>query len=538
MADPTLYDFAEAAAEALSGTIEPKTGIKHQAYDADGNSSPSAFAQLMNLERKLMLLAGQGNRGQVVWSGSGLTVGAFALEYQLAGTAYSFAGDAGYSLSLPANETSYVYLDTDETLKSQTDNWPSGDHIKLAKVTTNATQVTGITDMRFANHLVGITNAWWTVAPTANVDFNEQDADNIGGLGLSDPKTLTLDVDGAITLTDEQTNIRIDTYNMSVLDSLDSITTSASMQGRLVILRASNQARTVIVKASAVSSPDGDFVMDDIDKLMLLIGDDGGNFTELSRNHWQIGQLSVNLDVNTKALGNIGKMNLYGSELAIVSGAITKMHSFHTVDTENDAASDDLATISGGSDRDLLWLVPENIARVVTVEDDKGNILLAYSDFVMDDTASAILLRYDGGLSKWVELKRSIVTIADLAYGDPPRALPYDWEVELAGALSVGVAKYEKHCLMPFTLRQIAGLAKVAPSGGPCITDILKNGDSIFASQSEMVNIPDGETGDKSVVKDADYVVDDVLGIEVEAANGAEDLTLSFHAVIAPQIPP
>ena len=49
MAEPQLYDLDAAAAEALSGTVDARTGTRHQSYLADHNDTPSAFAQLMNL---------------------------------------------------------------------------------------------------------------------------------------------------------------------------------------------------------------------------------------------------------------------------------------------------------------------------------------------------------------------------------------------------------------------------------------------------------------------------------------------------------
>jgi len=58
---------------------------------------------------------------------------------------------------------------------------------------------------------------------------------------------------------------------------------------------------------------------------------------------------------------------------------------------------------------DLLVLIPENAARVVTVKDNTGNIKLRHGDYAMDDANDVLILRYDG--SNWREVGRSEVRI-------------------------------------------------------------------------------------------------------------------------------
>lgn len=88
-------------------------------------------------------------------------------------------------------------------------------------------------------------------------------------------------------------------------------------------------------------------------------------------------------------------------ELTISSGAITVTGGYHTVDTESDAASDDLDTISGGTDGMYLILQPENGARTVVVKNGTGNIDIG-ADVNLDDATDAILLIYSGASSSWV----------------------------------------------------------------------------------------------------------------------------------------
>lgn len=94
------------------------------------------------------------------------------------------------------------------------------------------------------------------------------------------------------------------------------------------------------------------------------------------------------------------------TELTIATGVITATKSYHKVDTEADAASDDLDTISGGSDGNTLILRAENTARTVVVKDGTGNIQCA-GDCSLDNTQDTITLIFDGTLNAWLETARS-----------------------------------------------------------------------------------------------------------------------------------
>jgi len=92
-----------------------------------------------------------------------------------------------------------------------------------------------------------------------------------------------------------------------------------------------------------------------------------------------------------------------GGELVISSGVITVTASRHTVDTEADAATDDLDTINGGVDGDILVLSSNHSDRDTTLQDGTGNLYLA-GDFTLTSAHSTILLMYISG--KWRELSR------------------------------------------------------------------------------------------------------------------------------------
>lgn len=93
-------------------------------------------------------------------------------------------------------------------------------------------------------------------------------------------------------------------------------------------------------------------------------------------------------------------------ELTIATGAITVTGTFHRVDTEADAASDDLDTINGGIDGAVIILRAADSTRTVVVKDGTGNIQCA-GDFSMDNAQDTITLIYSGALTAWLEISRS-----------------------------------------------------------------------------------------------------------------------------------
>lgn len=102
-----------------------------------------------------------------------------------------------------------------------------------------------------------------------------------------------------------------------------------------------------------------------------------------------------------------------GTELTISTGSITPTGNYHSVDTESDASSDNLDTISTSNipDGGLLLLVAENGSRDVVVRDNQGNIQLnSDDDFTLDDTEKCIVLQRRG--STWYEVVRTGSTAA------------------------------------------------------------------------------------------------------------------------------
>lgn len=96
-----------------------------------------------------------------------------------------------------------------------------------------------------------------------------------------------------------------------------------------------------------------------------------------------------------------------GDELTISSAEITITHSVHIVDTEGDAASDDLETISGGQEDQILLLSSADNARNIVIKHGTGNIITdTQKDITLDITNDNVILKYDS--NNWIVISKSI----------------------------------------------------------------------------------------------------------------------------------
>lgn len=87
------------------------------------------------------------------------------------------------------------------------------------------------------------------------------------------------------------------------------------------------------------------------------------------------------------------------TELTIASGAVTVTGSNHTIDTEGDAATDDLNTIAGGDDGYLLFVRAANAARTVVIKHSIGANGIACPegrDINLAETTDGVMLVHDG----------------------------------------------------------------------------------------------------------------------------------------------
>jgi len=204
--------------------------------------------------------------------------------------------------------------------------------------------------------------------------------------------------DGLVTRT--QAVHTIDTEGDIPSDDLNTI--SGGADGLIVRVRAENAARTVVLKDGVgnLALAGSDVTLDDVDKFVDLQYD--GVLGE-----WVIvgAAGSVDLAPYLKKDGSVDVENTTyeaAAELTIAAGVVTRTQASHRIDTQGDAPSDELATISGGADGLIVRVRAENAARTVVLKDGTGNLELGGDDITLDDTNKFIALQYDGTLSKWL----------------------------------------------------------------------------------------------------------------------------------------
>lgn len=95
------------------------------------------------------------------------------------------------------------------------------------------------------------------------------------------------------------------------------------------------------------------------------------------------------------------------TELTVSGGVITSTRSYHKIDTEADAATDDLDTINGGAVGDTLIISPISDDRTIVVKNSAFNgIYLNGSDFTMDSESDMLTLLCTS-TNIWTETSRS-----------------------------------------------------------------------------------------------------------------------------------
>ena len=237
------------------------------------------------------------------------------------------------------------------------------------------------------------------------------------GLNLTDATELTI-ASGAITVT--QSYHTIDTESDAATDDLDTITVAGG-EGDVLVIRPESSSRTVVIKhgtGNVQCVGNDDITLDDDHDFALLIRKDASNWMAFTggggvTDHGALSGLTDDdhtqylLAAGTRAGSGIQELlglNLTDStELTIASGAITATQGYHTVDTESDAATDDLDTITvAGGEGDVLVIRPESSSRTVVVKHGTGNVQCVGGDDITldDDYDFALCVRKDA--SNWM----------------------------------------------------------------------------------------------------------------------------------------
>jgi hypothetical protein len=195
---------------------------------------------------------------------------------------------------------------------------------------------------------------------------------------------------GVITVTGS--NVRVDTEAAASSDDLTTINGGAD--GQLLILSAKDASHDVVLNNSGNLSLLRECTLATLaDRLVLVYDATAVKWVEMCR--------------STRDLSGVGAVGDY----TIATGAITITGNSVRVDTEGAAASDDLDTINGGKDGDIIVVCAANAGRTVVMKDATGNMQLA-GDFSLGETEDTITLRKLG--SAWHEISRSLNSQATL----------------------------------------------------------------------------------------------------------------------------
>lgn len=122
--------------------------------------------------------------------------------------------------------------------------------------------------------------------------------------------------------------------------------------------------------------------------------------------------------------------------LTIATGvvAVTNVGSNYLIDTESSAATDDLDTINGGTDGEIICISLANDARLVNLKHNTGNIWSGgLGNVPLSSTKQKVYLQYQSSSSLWLVLfnsvSRNILQIQKYetgAYASGGTAIPYD----------------------------------------------------------------------------------------------------------------
>ncbi|MBU0791742.1 MAG: hypothetical protein KKC55_14930, partial [Gammaproteobacteria bacterium] len=118
-------------------------------------------------------------------------------------------------------------------------------------------------------------------------------------------------------------------------------------------------------------------------------------------------------------------------ELTINAGSITITKSYHTIDTQADAAEDDLDTIAGGGEGRIVFVCADHTDRTVVLKNGTGNLVLG-ADISLDDTSKHVALICDAAGDYHLLFSARDVTFMVNAFQYP--APGTDWTPELNGA--------------------------------------------------------------------------------------------------------
>jgi len=159
-------------------------------------------------------------------------------------------------------------------------------------------------------------------------------------------------------------------------------------------------------------------------------------------------------------------------ELTINAGAVTATKSYHAIDTEADAAEDDLDTIAGVAEGRILYLRAAHTDRTVILKNGTGNLVLG-TDIYLDNDVKHVALICDADGDLHLLFTARDVTFMANAFQYPVPAT--EWEPSGFGA-HLPVAQTAALAYLPLNFLKI----------GDVIISYNLTGDMIVAGTSTL----------------------------------------------------
>lgn len=117
----------------------------------------------------------------------------------------------------------------------------------------------------------------------------------------------------------------------------------------------------------------------------------GDDISFIATNSSAVLSSPARIEPNNKSLTVTGFLRFSKQLLVISSNTIEATRSFHRVDTEGAAASDQIDTINGGVNGYVLFLMQEDPARTVTLKNGTGNLDIG-ADIVLNSLSKVAML--------------------------------------------------------------------------------------------------------------------------------------------------
>lgn len=301
--------------------------------------------------------------------------------------------------------------------------------------------------------------------------------------------------------------------------------TPAAVVGTIItgnMFRSSAVSAPIHLKRTSGAQYNGGIVIDDN---VFNVGSGTQTAVTFDRTYWTNVRVGTNNSTFAKDYGFLraGRSNTQ-SEVTIASGAIDVHSSRHIVDTEGSASTDDLDTINGLQDGEIVILSPANGARDVVVKNGTGNITLPRGNFTMNSINSMIALI--GTASGAQELFRDHAQPGRTFMPLPSFATPGDLSVtytERGGRYSIDNNVCTWHLSLNFQTNAYTTASGVFSIANLPVTPTLPG---VAASIGRMEGL-DWQTGDKQIT--ASVAADGKINLRYEADAGVGGLCTIAH---------